>query len=162
MSNKCMKCGNEFNEAPGVSREGGISICRKCSEGEALDAAIAAGAITKEQAGVVQNELSASERIRVFNNPKEILGRTIHFVDKIDCKSCPEYDFLRRCDKQNSEECSLEIHTVEVEEIAYSRCAGALEYKINEMYSFYETAIRCEIFFELEEAEAYLKKITKE
>lgn len=162
MSNKCMKCGDEFNEAPGMSRENGMSICWKCSEREALDAAIVAGAITKEQAGVVQAELRASERIRVFNNPKEILGRAIYFVDKIDCKSCPEYDFLRQCDKQNSEECSLEIHTVDAEEIAYSRCAGALEYKVNEMYSFYETVIRCEIFFVLEEAQAHLAEITKE
>lgn len=162
MSNKCMKCGNEFNEASGVSREGGISICRKCSEREALEAAIEAGAITKAQAGAVQSELRASEKIQVFNNPKEILGRAIYFVDKIDCKTCPEYDFLKRCDKQNSGECSLEIHTVEVEEIAYSRCAGALEYKVNEMYSFYETSIRSEIFFELNEAEAYFEKVTKE
>lgn len=162
MSNKCMKCGDEFNEAPGMSRENGMSICRKCSEREALEAAIEAGAITKEQAGAVQSELRASEKIRVFNNPKEILGRTIYFADKIDCKSCPEYDFLRQCDKQNPEECSLEIHTVEVEEIAYSRCAGALEYKVNEMYSFYETVIRSEIFFVLEEAQEHLAEITKE
>lgn len=128
-------------------------MSNKCSEREALEAAI--------EAGVVQAELRASERIRVFNNPKEILGRAIYFVDKIDCKTCPEYDFLKRCDKQNSEECSLEIHTVEVEEIAYSRCAGALEYKVNEMYSFYETVIRSEIFFVLEEAQAHLAEITK-
>ena len=162
MYRKCMKCKKEFNEAPGVSRVSKMDVCRECSEKEALEVAIEAGAITKEQSEDVLNELRAVERVRVFNNPNELLGRTIYFVDKMDCKVCPGYDFLRRCDKQGSEECPVELHTVEVEEISYSQCAGALEYKVNEMYSFYETVIRNEIFFELEKAVEYLERITKE
>ena len=46
---RCMKCGKIYAEASGTSRVDGSEICRSCSEKEALEVAVAAGAITLEQ-----------------------------------------------------------------------------------------------------------------
>lgn len=53
----CKKCGKEYGEVPGVSREDGSLICRKCSEREALEAAVQAGAISSEQSKTILAEL---------------------------------------------------------------------------------------------------------
>ncbi len=46
----CPKCGKDYDEAPGKSRADRSEICRSCSEKEAVEAAVSAGAITTGQA----------------------------------------------------------------------------------------------------------------
>lgn len=46
---RCMKCGKIYGEVAAISRVDGSEICRSCSEKEALEAAVEAGAITLEQ-----------------------------------------------------------------------------------------------------------------
>ena len=45
---KCPKCGKGFTEKPAVSRINNDLICPLCGQKEALDDAIAAGAISEE------------------------------------------------------------------------------------------------------------------
>lgn len=53
----CPKCGKEYSEAPGVSRIDNSSICRACSETEAIEVAVAVGAMTWDQAKKIMQEL---------------------------------------------------------------------------------------------------------
>ncbi len=53
----CPKCGKDYDEAPGKSRADGSEICRSCSEKEAVDAAVSAGAITTAQAVAILEAL---------------------------------------------------------------------------------------------------------
>lgn len=53
----CPKCGKDYDEAPGKSRADGSEICRSCSEKEAVEAAVSAGAITTGQAVTILEAL---------------------------------------------------------------------------------------------------------
>lgn len=53
----CPKCGKNYDEAPGKSRADGSEICRSCSEKEAVEVAVSAGAITTKQAAAILEAL---------------------------------------------------------------------------------------------------------
>lgn len=46
----CPKCGKEYNERPAKSRIDNSDICSLCGQLEALEAAVEAGAMSKEVA----------------------------------------------------------------------------------------------------------------
>lgn len=47
---KCPKCGKNYSEPSAKSRVDNTEICRTCSEMEAVQVAVDAGAVTPEQA----------------------------------------------------------------------------------------------------------------
>ena len=58
---KCSKCGKNFTEPPATSRIDNSPICSLCGSREALDAAVEAGAISKEESDEIINKLSQLE-----------------------------------------------------------------------------------------------------
>ena len=57
----CPKCGKNYDEAPEKSRADGSEICRSCSEKEAVEAAVSAGAITTRQAAAILETLQGCQ-----------------------------------------------------------------------------------------------------
>lgn len=53
----CTKCGKEYSEAPGMSRIDSSPICSACCSREAVETAVAAGAMEQEQAEMILREL---------------------------------------------------------------------------------------------------------
>lgn len=58
---KCPKCGKNFTEPPAMSRIDNSSICPLCGNKEALDIAVQAGAMSKEEADKIIEKLSQLE-----------------------------------------------------------------------------------------------------
>lgn len=59
--NICPKCGKEFSCPPATSRIDNSAICPLCGNKEALDVAVEAGAISKEEADKAMEKLSQLE-----------------------------------------------------------------------------------------------------
>lgn len=57
----CPKCGEEFNDHPAKSRIDNSSICSTCGQLEALEAAVEAGAMSKEVARGIWESLQRTK-----------------------------------------------------------------------------------------------------
>ena len=58
----CPKCNKEFSKLPAMSRRDQSEICSLCAHKEALEDAVAAGAMTKESAEGILLTLMATRK----------------------------------------------------------------------------------------------------
>ena len=67
-------------------------------------------------------------------NCEELIGRTIHFRDRIQCWECDEPDPYEIC--PDIDNCPKKDYKVKVKKISLSRVRGETIYTINDDYEF--------------------------
>lgn len=98
----------------------------------------------------------------IFNNPKEILGQTVCFEDKIKCSECNEDDDYRMCENfGNPKECPQRIVKEKVESIMYSNLGCQTVYIINKEYEFTEQQMEDEVYEEGKSKRHKIKALTE-
>lgn len=77
---------------------------------------------------------SSGSQMRIFDNPRKILGKTIKFEDRGRCRDCGWFDSGDTCSP--GIDCPTKVRAEQVRSIGYSMDGGRMQYEINKNIVF--------------------------